>query len=66
MALTLARKVGQSIRIGTDIVLTVVGFAPDGRVMLGISAPREVPVDRSEVTARKMAAPAAGGAPCRP
>lgn len=49
--LVLSRKVAESIRISDTIeirVLEVVG----GRVRLGITAPREIPVHRSEVAAR--------------
>jgi carbon storage regulator len=64
--LTLSRRKGESILIGPDVMLTVVGLNPDGSVRLGILAPRSVPVDRAEVRARKLAAGAAGGEPCNP
>ena len=46
--LVLSRKHGETIRIGTDIeiVVTQVG---SGRVKIGIVAPPEVPVLRSEI-----------------
>jgi carbon storage regulator len=46
--LILSRKVNESIRIGNDIVVTVVELSR-GRVRLGIEAPREVPVHREEI-----------------
>lgn len=46
--LVLSRKTGEQIRIGKDIVVTVLVVA-GGRVRLGISAPSEVRVVRSEI-----------------
>lgn len=46
--LVLARKEKQSIRIGDDIVITVVSVQGD-QVRIGISAPREVTVLRQEL-----------------
>ncbi len=45
--LVIARKRGQSVRIG-DIVLKVVGISR-GEVRLGIDAPPETPIVRSEI-----------------
>lgn len=50
--LTLTREVGQKILIGDDIVLTVVAISSNGRVKLGIEAPRQVRIDREEVLDR--------------
>lgn len=50
--LTLTREVGQKILIGDDIVVTVVAVSSNGRVKLGIDAPRQVRVDREEVLDR--------------
>lgn len=50
--LTLTREVGQKILIGDDIVLTVVSVTANGRVKLGIDAPRQVRIDREEVLVR--------------
>ena len=50
--LTLTREVGQQIYIGDDIVLTVVSVSPNGRVRLGIEAPKQVRIDRKEVLER--------------
>jgi carbon storage regulator len=48
--LVLSRKPGESIVIDDRIVITVVQIG-GGRIRLGIEAPREVPVLRSEVYA---------------
>ena len=50
--LTLTREVGQKILIGEDIVLTVVSVSSNGRVKLGIDAPKQVRIDRMEVLDR--------------
>jgi carbon storage regulator len=46
--LVLARKVNEKIRISDDICIVVVEIRGD-RVRLGIEAPMDVPVHRSEV-----------------
>ncbi len=46
--LVLSRQRDQSIVIGDDILVTVVGIRRD-KVRLGISAPPEIPVHRKEV-----------------
>lgn len=52
--LVLTRKVGESIRIGDDITLTVV--ESDGyNIKIGIAAPRTVSVHRAEVYDRIQA-----------
>jgi carbon storage regulator len=48
--LVLSRKANQSIMIGDDIRILVVGLDRD-QVKLGIEAPRHVPVHRFEVFA---------------
>jgi carbon storage regulator len=63
--LILNRRVGQTILIGADVVVSVEEIDwRQGRVRLGVRAPRDVPVDRAEVRARKLAAAAAGGDTC--
>lgn len=48
------RRVGETIRIGEDITLTILTAEPGRKAArLGIDAPRNVPVDRAEVRARK-------------
>lgn len=46
--LVLTRKPGEQIVIGNNIRITVVGVGP-GRVKIGIEAPENVRVDRSEI-----------------
>lgn len=46
--LVLSRKKDESIIINDDIVITVVEIRGD-KVRLGIQAPREIPIHRSEV-----------------
>ena len=46
--LILTRKKDESLRIGDDIVITVVSVS-GGHVRLGIEAPRELSVHRSEI-----------------
>ena len=46
--LALSRKRGEVIRIGHDIILTVVEIRGD-KVRIGIDAPKEVAVHREEV-----------------
>lgn len=54
--LILSRKVNEVIVIGDDIRVMVVGYdVRDGRVMLGIDAPRSIVVDREEVSQRRKA-----------
>jgi carbon storage regulator len=48
--LVLSRNVGDSIRIGDDIKITI--LENDGQVRVGIDAPREVKVHREEVYQR--------------
>lgn len=49
--LILTRKAGESICIGDDATVKVIGVE-GGHVKLGISAPREIPVHREEVKKR--------------
>lgn len=48
--LVLSRKANQSIMIGSDIRILVVGVDRD-QVKIGIEAPRDVPVHRFEIFA---------------
>ena len=47
--LVLTRYEGESITIGGNIEVTVLNVRRDGRVRLGITAPREIPVHRKEI-----------------
>ena len=49
--LLLTRRPGETIRIGSDVVVTVLGVNGQ-QVRLGIEAPRDVTVHREEVYAR--------------
>jgi carbon storage regulator len=46
--LVLTRKPGENIRIGSDVIVTVLGVR-GGQVKLGVKAPRGIPVHREEV-----------------
>ena len=48
--LVLARDIGESIRIGDDIIIQVV-TSSSGKLRLGITAPKDVPIHREEVYA---------------
>ncbi|MBS0202347.1 MAG: carbon storage regulator CsrA [Planctomycetes bacterium] len=64
--LVLSRKKNESIVVNDSIVITVVEIRGD-KVRLGIEAPREVPIHRSEVHAAIVAqenAPAPAEQPC--
>jgi carbon storage regulator len=49
--LVLTRKTGESIILADNIRITVTSCG-DGRVKLGVEAPRDVRVDRAEIAAR--------------
>ena len=51
--LVLTRKSSQSIMIGDDIELSVLGISGD-KVRIGIEAPRSIPVLRKEVYVSKQ------------
>ena len=59
--LILTRRVGESLRIADDVIVTVLGVKGH-QVRIGIAAPREVTVDREEVYERKRAEPRNGEA----
>jgi carbon storage regulator len=60
--LTLTRVVGEKIVIGDDLVLNVLSVSENGRVRLGIEAPRQIRIDREEVLERiRKDNPEAGG-----
>ncbi len=50
--LVLTRKSGESVQIGKDVVITLIGVR-QGQVKLGITAPKEVVVHRKEVIDRQ-------------
>jgi len=47
--LVLSRKPRQTIRIGTDVVVTILRVHGN-QISVGIEAPRDVPVTRGEIT----------------
>lgn len=49
--LILTRRVQETINIGTEITVTVLGVN-GGQVQLGIEAPRSIPVYREEIFVR--------------
>jgi carbon storage regulator len=49
--LVLTRKLGEVVNIGNDVEVCVVGVSA-GRVKLGFRAPRDVVIQRAEVTSR--------------
>ncbi len=49
--LVLTRKIGQRIILGNDVEITVIQIRGN-RVRLGVAAPRDLTVTRSEVLAR--------------
>lgn len=51
--LILSRKIGQKILIGNNITITV-NKLENGKVSLGINAPRDVPVIRMELLKRNQ------------
>ena len=46
--LILMRRIGESINIGDEVQVTVLG-TKGNQVRIGVSAPKEVPVHRSEI-----------------
>jgi carbon storage regulator len=46
--LVLGRRLGESIKIGDDITVTVTSIS-NGQIRLGIDAPQEVAVHREEI-----------------
>lgn len=53
--LILTRRSGETVRIGDDVVITVVGVKRH-QVRIGVTAPRDVAVDREEIFERKHGA----------
>jgi carbon storage regulator len=50
--LVLSRKINESIKIGDDVEIMIVR-AENGKVRIGITAPRHVPITRSELPTRE-------------
>lgn len=51
--LILTRRVGESLMIGDDVVVTVLA-SKGNQIRIGIEAPREVEVHREEVYLRRL------------
>jgi carbon storage regulator len=51
--LILTRRVGETLMIGPDVTVTVVGVK-GSQVRIGIAAPKSVVVDRQEIFERKL------------
>jgi carbon storage regulator len=54
--LILTRRVGETLKIGDDIEVTVLGLR-GGQVRMGINAPRDVAVHREEILDRSPTVP---------
>lgn len=54
--LVLSRKMGESIRIGSDVEVVVLGIS-GGRVRLGFAGPRSVSVQRAELLTQESNPP---------
>lgn len=55
--LILTRRIGESLIIGGDIKVTVLGMNASRQLRLGIEAPKHINVDREEIHERRMAEP---------
>ncbi|MCC6629545.1 MAG: carbon storage regulator CsrA [Chloroflexi bacterium] len=58
--LVLGRKTDESLIVGSDITITILGIEGD-RVKVGINAPKHITILRSEVRDRQLRAAEAGG-----
>ncbi len=49
--LVLTRRIGETVKIGDDVEVTVIGKS--GQVRLAINAPKDIPVNRLEIAYKK-------------
>jgi carbon storage regulator len=49
--LVLTRRIGETVMIGQDISMTIIGIKGD-QVRIGIAAPKEIPVHPEEIARR--------------
>jgi len=54
--LILSRRPGESLRIGDDVTITVLGVR-GGQVKIGIDAPKSVKIVREELTVGRTGSP---------
>ncbi len=60
--LILTRRVGETVMIGDDVVVTVLRVKGN-QVRIGIDAPKSIPVQREEIYARVQKGDAGGETP---
>jgi len=60
--LILTRRAGETVMIGSDITITVLGVKGN-QVRIGINAPKDVPVHREEIYERIQSEKASDGSP---
>ena len=60
--LILTRRAGETVVIGSDITITVLGVKGN-QVRIGINAPKDVPVHREEIYERIQSEKASDGSP---
>ena len=51
--LILERKMGERFRIGKDIWVSVIERRRDGKIKIGIEAPKDIPIVREELIQRE-------------
>lgn len=59
--LVLTRKAGEKVIIQEDIVVTILEVKKNGRVRIGITAPKEVPITRDDAKKGPKHAPTLPG-----
>ena len=63
--LILTRRVGETVMIGNDVTVTVLGVKGN-QVRIGVNAPRDVAVHREEIFERIKREEQEGGSAARP